>query len=186
MQLFTYEQGQLIHRIVLNMQFNGTVAIETTLAFAFCLSLVPIAWLDLKTRYIPDRFVITSASLAWLHAYVRLRQNNYPIYLSILIPLVSACITSIPFWILFFIRDDIGGADAKMAAVCGCLAGIECGLRLLFLSFALTITAVIFYRIWQGLRRKQPIRHNSKTATYPLLPGICIFLFLFALSLIAL
>lgn len=166
----------LIQITAMNIQF-----IPTFILLLFMLSLIPIAVADWRTRYIPDRYHVIAASLGLayqLYPYISARAEALPpsqtLGHMLFTRLGSALFCACPFIVLYFIRDDIGGADAKFAAIVGLFSSIEKGLAILLFGTALTAIVILLQRLH---------KRTSKSQTYPLLPAMVLFLFLHALSL---
>lgn len=151
-----------------------------SIQFIFILTLLPIAYHDLRTRYIPDRYMLLSAAIAVL---IRLRlasSEMMPLPEAFLRFTITAVVTALPFILLYCLRDDIGGADAKLAAITGGLAGVEEGLRILLMGCLLSL---LVFAIHHFIILKKRTTGDPKSAyRYPLLPGICFMLSLATLS----
>lgn len=166
----------LIQITAMNIQF-----IPTLILFLFMLSLIPIAVADWRTRYIPDRYHVITASLAFaylLYPYINSRTEalspSQTLGQMLFTRFSSALFCACPFIVLYFIREDIGGADAKFAAIVGLFCSIEKGLSILLFGTALTACVILLQRLY---------KRASKSQTYPLLPTMVLFLFLHTLSL---
>lgn len=163
-----------IQMSVLNIQCKQFIG-----SLILIISLLPIAYFDLKTRYIPDRYMLITGTIALV---LRLSSKSakpaaWPGSLGA--PLLAAIITALPFIILYLLRDDIGGADAKLAAICGCYAGVEYGLRILLLGCAISMLPFSLHHFVSAHRK--PGKTVALPFHYPLLPGICLALSLAAL-----
>lgn len=166
----------LIQITIMNIQF-----ISSSILVFFMLSLIPIAIADWRTRYIPDRYHLIAGTLALLyHIYPYINpvsptlHMGQTVWLMLLIRLVSTLFCACPFILLYFIRDDIGGADAKFAAIVGFFCSLEVGLSILLLGTGLTFSMILLQHL---------VKRENKGHTYPLLPALVLFLFLHALSL---
>ncbi len=154
----------LIQASELNIQF---------ISIFFILSLIYLAILDLKTRLIPDRYILISALLAYLLS-ILLRHQEAPLSLHLLAsPILAGLSCSAPFILLFFLRDDIGGADSKLAFICGLYAGIEKGFKILLLG---SLFSALIFTLFYLIKKKSWSKEKLKTYPYPLFPGICLFL----------
>lgn len=153
-------------------------------------ALIWIAYLDLRDRYIPDRYMLLLASIVLAtSAYSRSQvgQLQTQELLQLLLP---AALTALPFVLLYILRDDIGGADAKLAAIIGLKAGLVPGLRLLLLSSILSLVGFGLHHLWRvaGHRIKRCpatlVIGGEDAYHYPLLPAMCLALLLMNLNLL--
>ncbi len=163
--------GSCIQYALLNIQDPDFVLI-----LLFNISLLPIACCDLKSRYIPDRLMLLSGTIAVVHRLYPYISDAGNLARELLLLAAAALITALPFILLYFLRDDIGGADAKLAAVTGAQAGVENGLRILLL--ASVISFLLFSIHYLITKKNKQEEARAASFRYPLLPGIC-----FSLSL---
>lgn len=166
----------LIQISAVNIQFIHRIAL-----LFFIFSLIPITVADLRTRYIADRYILLAGGLA---VFALWSEQGFTVVGTVFasdisIRLVAAAFCALPFTILFFIRDDIGGADAKFAAVLGFFCGFESGTFILLLACISTLIAILIHRRYSTRRGSA-----EKSFRYPLIPAMCFFLTLYTLSLL--
>lgn len=170
MNIISTDKRFLIQILTMNIQYTQSI-VYTLSILCFILSLLPITICDLKTRYIPDRYMVLAATIAFIHVISdKLTGPNID---RIFLRLAAALICALPFILLYFLREDIGGADAKLAAICGLFAGFDQGIRILLYGCLLSLGSILIHRLTK----------KEKDHRYPLLPGICLCLSLYALRL---
>ncbi len=127
------------------------------IALPLTLILIIIAFIDIDTMEIYDRFQIMILILALLNLFVS--------PLSIIDHITGFFIISIPFYIIAWLTDGMGGGDIKLIAIAGLLLGYQATLVAFFVSIILGALMALYLLI---------VKKSSGKAQLAFGPFLCI------------
>lgn len=136
------------------------VAIELVFSLLFTSVLIVIAFIDLDTMIIYDRFHIMILILGVLEALL-LKKNFLHL-------IIASFLISLPFLIIAIVTGGMGGGDIKLMFV----SGFYLGITKILVAFVISVVLGGTYAVYTLIRKK----HSRKDAI-PFGPFLCVGLY---------
>ncbi|MDI9469088.1 MAG: prepilin peptidase [Bacillota bacterium] len=127
------------------------MAIRLCLIFVQLVLLAVVAWTDLRQRRVANRWLLLLAVAGTITAWTaggRLDPGA---------SLVGMAVCGLPFACIYYLSEDMGGADVKFAAVCGWTQGAGRGLGVLLVGLLLVAVVYGSSARWRRIARSRGI-----------------------------
>lgn len=141
--------------------FSGLPLAATYLWFIFCCGLIVLAFVDYKTKLLPD---ILTLPLLWLGLVIQLFPETRTVGLELAV--IGAVAGYLPLWLLAQIyravrgRDGLGMGDLKLLAAMGAWSGPFLLPHVLVLAVLLALAVYVFDRVMRrdtyGFHEERP------------------------------